>query len=92
VLNRSAARRLGIEEGDEVEVRSTLRATRGPAILREGIRPDTVLMLGQFDHWATPYAKDLHAPSMNPLTPMALELTDATGSAADLVRVAVRKP
>jgi hypothetical protein len=27
---------------------------------------------------------------MNSVTPMALELTDATGSAADLVRVAVR--
>jgi phenylacetyl-CoA:acceptor oxidoreductase len=48
-------------------------------------------MLGQFEHWATPYAKDLHAPSMNSVTPMALELTDATGSAADLVRVAVRR-
>jgi phenylacetyl-CoA:acceptor oxidoreductase len=91
VLNRASARRLGIEDGDFVEVRSTLRATRGPAILREGIRPDTVLMLGQFEHWATPYAKDLHAPSMNSVTPMALELTDATGSAADLVRVAVRR-
>jgi phenylacetyl-CoA:acceptor oxidoreductase len=91
VINAARARSLGIEEGDPVEVRSTLRATRGPAILREGIRPDTVLMLGQFEHWATPYAKDLHAPSMNSVTPMALELTDATGSAADLVRVAVRR-
>jgi len=91
VMNAARARGLGIEEGELVEVRSTLRATRGPAILREGIRPDTVLMLGQFEHWATPYAKDLHAPSMNSVTPMALELTDATGSAADLVRVAVRR-
>jgi phenylacetyl-CoA:acceptor oxidoreductase len=90
VINARRARELGIEEGDPVEVRSTLRATRGPAILRQGIRPDTVLMLGQFEHWATPYAKDLRAPSMNSVTPMALELTDATGSAADLVRVAVR--
>ena len=91
VINGTRARSLGIEQGDLVEVRSTLRATRGPAILREGIRPDTLLMLGQFEHWAMPYAKDLHAPSMNSVTPMALELTDATGSAADLVRVAVRR-
>jgi phenylacetyl-CoA:acceptor oxidoreductase len=91
VINAARARGLGIEEGDLVEVRSTLSATRGPAILREGIRPDTLLMLGQFEHWATPYAKDMHAPSMNSVTPMALELTDATGSAADLVRVAVRR-
>jgi phenylacetyl-CoA:acceptor oxidoreductase len=91
VINAGRARSFGIGDGDTVEVRSTLRATRGPAILREGIRPDTVLILGQFEHWATPYAKDLHAPSMNSVTPMALELTDATGSAADLVRVAVRR-
>jgi phenylacetyl-CoA:acceptor oxidoreductase len=91
MINAARARSLGIAEGDTVEVRSTLRATRGPAILREGIRPDTVLILGQFEHWAMPYAKDMHAPSMNGVTPMALALTDATGSAADLVRVAVRR-
>ena len=91
VINAGRARALGIEEGDLVEVRSTVAATRGPAILREGIRPDTLLMIGQFDHWATPYAKDLGSPSMNALVPMALELTDATGSAADLVRVSIRR-
>jgi phenylacetyl-CoA:acceptor oxidoreductase len=30
-------------------------------------------------------------PSMNPLVPMSLELTDATGSGADLVRVSLEK-
>jgi phenylacetyl-CoA:acceptor oxidoreductase len=59
-------------------------------MLCEGIRPDTLLMIGQFDHWATPYAKDLGAPSMNALMPMLLDLTDATGSSADLVKVAIR--
>ena len=54
--------------------------TEGPAVLREGIRPDTVLMIGQFDHWKTPFAKDLKTPSMNALTPMSLALTDSTGS------------
>jgi len=91
VINTSKAAELGINDGDMVEVSSYLGSTRGPAVLRQGIRPDTLLMLGQFDHWATPYAKDMHAPSMNSLTPMSLELTDATGSAADLVRVGVRK-
>ncbi|MFZ5511889.1 MAG: molybdopterin-dependent oxidoreductase [Pseudomonadota bacterium] len=91
VINSQRARELGIEEGDMVEVRSYLGTTRGPAVLRQGIRPDTLLMLGQFDHWVTPYAKDMKAPSMNSLVPMSMELTDATGSAADLVRVGVRK-
>jgi phenylacetyl-CoA:acceptor oxidoreductase len=91
VINTKTAERLGIEEGDLVEVRSYLHETRGPAILRQGIRPDTLLMIGQFDHWAMPYAKDMKAPSMNSLVPMSIELTDATGSAADLVRVSVAK-
>jgi phenylacetyl-CoA:acceptor oxidoreductase len=48
-------------------------------------------MIGQFDHWATPYAKDFHAPSMNALVPMLLDLTDATGSSADLVKVKITR-
>ena len=64
---------------------------RARAVLRQGIRPDTLLLLGQFGHWATPHAKDFGMPSLNPLVPMSLELTDATGSGADLVRVSVKK-
>jgi phenylacetyl-CoA:acceptor oxidoreductase len=48
-------------------------------------------MVGQFDHWATPLAKDFDVPSMNALTPMLMDLTDATGSSADLVKVAIAK-
>ena len=91
VMNKGRARGLGIAEGDLVEVRSYLRATKGRAILREGIRPDTLLIIGQFDHWKTPYAKDMGVPSMNTVTPMSIALTDATGSAADIVRVGLRK-
>ncbi|WP_372885473.1 molybdopterin-dependent oxidoreductase [Shimia sp.] len=91
VMNPAAAQRIGVKEGDEVEVSSPVGTTRGAVILRNGIRPDTLLMIGQFDHWKTPFAKDLKTPSMNGLMPMSLELTDATGSGADLVRVAVKK-
>ena len=91
VMNPTAAAKLGIKEGDEVEVSSPVGTTKGAVILRNGIRPDTFLMIGQFDHWKTPFAKDLKTPSMNGLMPMSLELTDATGSGADLVRVAVKK-
>lgn len=90
VINNRRAAELGIGDGDLIEVRSPLRATRGRAILRAGIRPDTLLMIGQFDHWATPVAKEFEMPSMNPLVPMLLALTDATGSAADIVPVAVQ--
>jgi phenylacetyl-CoA:acceptor oxidoreductase len=91
VMNPAAAKRLGLAEGDRIEIVSPTATTTGAVILRQGIRPDTLLMIGQFDHWKTPFAKDLKTPSMNALTPMSLELTDATGSGADLVRVAVRK-
>jgi phenylacetyl-CoA:acceptor oxidoreductase len=90
-MNHAAAERLGIADGDLVEVRSPLNETKGRVMVCEGIRPDTLLMIGQFDHWATPYAKDFHAPSMNALVPMLLDLTDATGSSADLVKVKITR-
>ncbi|TAK82010.1 MAG: molybdopterin oxidoreductase [Betaproteobacteria bacterium] len=91
VVNTGRARELGIADGDLIEVRSYLRATRGRAILREGIRPDCLLIMGQFDHWVMPYAKDLQAPSLNTITPMSVALTDATGSGADIVRASLKK-
>ena len=91
IINRTRARELGLEEGDPVEIESVTGITRGNAVLRAGIRPDTILMIGQFDHWATPYAKDLNLPSLNSVTTLSLALTDATGSSADLAMVRIRK-
>jgi len=91
VVNAKTARRLGIAAGDRIEVRSPFGSTRGRAILAQGIRPDTLLAVGQFDHWVTPYAKDMNAPSMNRITPMSLELTDSAGSGADLMRVSLSR-
>ncbi|SEG18144.1 phenylacetyl-CoA:acceptor oxidoreductase [Thauera chlorobenzoica] len=91
IMNPASAAKLGIEDGDLIEVRSPLRATRGRVVLRQGIRPDTLLMIGQFDHWATPTAKDFKVTSMNSLVPMLLDLTDATGSAGDIVPVGVKR-
>jgi phenylacetyl-CoA:acceptor oxidoreductase len=89
VMNHSTAELLGISDGDIVEVSSPLDKTSGHVLLCQGIRPDTLLMIGQFDHWATPFAKEFAAPSMNALVPMMLELTDATGSSADIVKAKV---
>jgi phenylacetyl-CoA:acceptor oxidoreductase len=91
VLNDRTAAALGIARDDLVEICSAFGSTRGRAIPSPGIRPDTVVAVGQFDHWVTPYAKDIHAPSMNPITPMSLELTDGAGSGADVVRVTLRR-
>ena len=91
VMNSSRAAELGIEEGDLLEIASPLADTKGFAILRQGIRPDCLLMIGQFDHWATPLAKTFKTPSMNKLVPMLLDLTDSSGSGADLVKVSIKK-
>jgi len=91
VVNARTAAEQGIAAGDVVEVSSPFGSTRGRAILAQGIRPDTLVAVGQFDHWVTPYAKDMNAPSMNPLTPMSLELTDSAGSGADIMRVRIRR-
>jgi phenylacetyl-CoA:acceptor oxidoreductase len=90
-MNQSKAEILGISDGDLVRIATPQAEVRARAVLRQGIRPDTMLLLGQFGHWATPFAKDFDMPSMNKLVPMSLELTDATGSGADLVRVSVSR-
>ncbi|HUN70553.1 MAG TPA: molybdopterin-dependent oxidoreductase [Burkholderiales bacterium] len=91
IINAGKAAELGIADGDTIEIATHVKKVRARAVLRQGIRPDTLLLIGQFDHWATPYAKDFGVPSMNRLTPMSMPLTDATGSGADVVRVSVRK-
>jgi phenylacetyl-CoA:acceptor oxidoreductase len=91
IINTKRAAELGIAEGDPVEIATPAKSVRAKAVLRQGIRPDTLLLIAQFDHWATPYARDFGVPSMNSLVPMSMNLTDATGSGADVVRVSVRR-
>jgi phenylacetyl-CoA:acceptor oxidoreductase len=91
IINSRRAEELGIAEGDTVDIATPRASVRARAVPRQGIRPDTLLLIAQFDHWATPYAKDFAVPSLNRLVPMSMDLTDATGSGADIVRVSVRK-
>ena len=39
VINKAAARELGIKDGEQVVIESVTGRTEGPAVLREGIRP-----------------------------------------------------
>jgi phenylacetyl-CoA:acceptor oxidoreductase len=91
IINTATAGKMGIAEGDPIEIATPQRYVQARAVLRQGIRPDTLLLIGQFDHWATPLAKDFGVPSMNALATMSLDLTDATGSGADIVRVKVAR-
>ncbi len=95
IINAATARQNGIAQDDWIEVSSPHGSTQGRAEVVQGCRPDTIVIPGQFEYWKTPFAKDLHYPSLNKLTPMSsattLKLTDATGSGADIVRVRVRR-
>ncbi|MDO8419157.1 MAG: molybdopterin-dependent oxidoreductase, partial [Rubrivivax sp.] len=71
VINSGAAQKLGIADGDAIEISTPKRSVRGRAVVRQGIRPDTLLLIGQFEHWETPLAKDFGMPSMNSLATMS---------------------
>jgi phenylacetyl-CoA:acceptor oxidoreductase len=89
LINSKTAATFGLKQDDWVELRSPIAKTQGRVAIAEGVRPDTLVVPGQFGHWATPFAKDLKFPSLNKLAPMSLDLTDATGSGADIVRVSL---
>ena len=76
VMNRQAAAERGIGDGDEIWVESTVGKVRGRVKLMEGIRPDTILLAGQFGQWTTPVAKDTGRVSEVLLTPIAADWTD----------------
>ncbi len=91
VMNRGKAREMGIEDGDTIEVISPVASTTGTARLREGVRPDVVLMVAQFGQWKTPHARELKRPGLNRLVPMNLDSIDAGGAMKDLTKVKIRR-
>ncbi|MFC1814536.1 molybdopterin-dependent oxidoreductase [Thermodesulfobacteriota bacterium] len=81
VMNKGTAQQRGIKEGDEVWVESQVGKVKGRVKLIEGIRPDTILMIGQYGQWATPIAKDTGRVSEVCLTPIKADWTcHVTGS------------
>jgi phenylacetyl-CoA:acceptor oxidoreductase len=91
LINASKATELGIAEGDWIEVTSPVGQAHGQARLRQGIRPDVIVMVGQFGHWKMPYAKDIKVPSLNDLVPMHPDFLDGHGSSIDATKVQVCK-
>jgi phenylacetyl-CoA:acceptor oxidoreductase len=90
-MNGQRAKELGIRDGDLIEISSPVASVTGRAILREGVRPDVIVMVGQFGHWQTPYARDFKVPSLNSLVPMHIDLLDGGGSTVDATKVRVRR-
>ena len=90
LINASKAAELGITEDAWVEVQSPVGVAWGRARLRQGIRPDVIVMIGQFGHWKTPVAKDFKMPSLNDLVPMHIDFLDAGGASLDATKVRVK--
>ena len=91
VMNTGKANEMGIQDGDLIEVTSPINSTRGYARLRQGVRPDIVLMIAQFGQWKMPFAKDLGRTGVNALVPMNQDLIDGGGSSIDGTKVYVTK-
>lgn len=90
IINTNKAAELGISDGDMIEVTSPIASTRGIARTRQGVRPDVIVMVAQFGHWKTPYAKELKRPGLNKLVPMNLDSIDGGGASIDGTKVYVK--
>ncbi len=91
LINKSMAEKMGIKENDIIMIESPNSSSKARAVLREGVRPDTIVFTGQFGHWKTPFAKDLNIPNLNDLAKPELKDLDSGGSYADVVKVSIRK-
>ncbi len=92
LMNTRTAGKKGIKEGDEVWVQSSVGKVKGKVNLSEGIRPDTILMAGQFGQFLTPVARDTGRASVNALTPISYEWTDqVTGTMQSTIKAKVYK-
>jgi phenylacetyl-CoA:acceptor oxidoreductase len=76
LMHAEAARGRGINEGDEVWLESEVGRVRGRVKLSQGLRPDTVVIPGQFGYWSTPVAKDKGWVSLTALLPIRYSWTD----------------
>jgi anaerobic selenocysteine-containing dehydrogenase len=88
-INPQTARRLGIAEGDTVEIASTQGSVRAPALLSPGIAPDIVAMpVGQGHETFTRYASGRGVNPIKLLAPVVESETGSVAWAATRVRIA----
>ena len=78
LMHTGRAREKGIAEGDEIVVESIAGKVKGRVTLREGIRPDTLLIAGQFGQWSMPIARDKGRVTLTSLLPISPDWTDHT--------------
>jgi anaerobic selenocysteine-containing dehydrogenase len=88
-INPKTAERLGVTEGDRVDVTSTQGTLRVPVFVSPAIAPDVVAMpMGQGHGHFTRYASGRGANAASILAPMTESATGALAWAATRVRVA----
>ncbi len=88
-INTNAARRLGIAQGDVVEIASRHGSIRAPALVSPGIAPDIVAMpVGQGHESFTRVASGRGVNPIRLLAPMVESETGALAWAATRVRIA----
>ena len=88
-INVRTAERLGIADGDLVEVTSTAGSLRAPVVISPGIGPDAVAMpVGQGHDTFTRYASGRGANPLAILAPMAEPATGQLAWAATRVKIA----
>jgi len=87
-VNPATAMKLGIGEGDVVEIASAHGKLRAPAVLSPGIAPDVVAMpAGQGHRMFTRYASGRGANAFEVLAPKTVTDTDALAWAATRVKI-----
>lgn len=90
-INKQAADRLGIKENDEIWIESPYKRMKGKAKLRQGIRPDVIVVTNMYGYWQTPFAKDLGIPNPNEITPSIMETMCVGGSLDPKIKVKLYK-
>lgn len=76
MMNEDTAKARGIKDGDEIWIENNVGKIKRKVTLTQGIRPDTLVVCGQWGHWATPVAKDTGRVSQTNLTPISYAWTD----------------
>jgi phenylacetyl-CoA:acceptor oxidoreductase len=76
VMNEDAARARGIKNGDEIWVENDVGKIRRKVKLTQGIRPDTLLVAGEWGKWEMPLARETGRANQSELVPIRRDWTD----------------
>ena len=76
LMNAKTAKKRGIRDGDEIWIESPAGKVRQTVKLCQGIRPDCLLISGQFGQWAMPVAKETGRATVSTLVSINNDWTD----------------